>query len=85
MRLELSHLRTFSISASQHVATFPMFSPEAYNVFSSAKLHIYDFSMQNTRLKSSDPVMESCGTPDDTRSQSLKVVLIFTRGFMFDR
>ena len=70
MRFESNHLRTFSISTSKHVATSPMFSPEAYSVLSSAKLHIPDFSMHNRRsfiymLNSRGPRIESYDTPDE--------------------
>ena len=63
-----------------------MFSPEAYNVLSSAKLHISDFSMQRVRsfrniLNSKGPRIEPCGTLDETQRRSLKVVPIFTRYF----
>ena len=90
MRLESNHFKTFSISTSKHVATSPMFSAEAYNVLSSAKLHICDFPMQSMRsfrniLNSKGPRIEPCDTLDETQRQSLKVVPNFTRCFLFDR
>ena len=61
---------------SQHVATSPMFPLEAYSVLSPATLHIYDFSMQNSRLfinifNSRGPRIDPCGTPDEVKCQSL--------------
>ena len=81
-----NHFGTFSMSTSKHVTTSPMLSPEAYNVLSSAKLHVFDFSVQNIRsfrniLNSKVPRIEPCGTPNETQRQSLKVVPIFTRWF----
>ena len=76
MQFESNHFRKFSMSASKHFATSPMFSPEAYNILPSAKLHIVYFSIHNIRsfiniLNNKGPRIEPCGIPDEIKCRSL--------------